>query len=475
MAQVMAMPGTEEKASSALAIGKCRPARRREVETLPFHSWLQGLAGCGREEAVGARGRQDGLLRGSRGECDAEGPESLSVSRIAWREETAAGDDSDAGAVLEMGHGAPARLAHALAAPRDTLMTAAGGDRPAGSPWNAGRRPAEVPGFPVRGAGDADPVQGPPVSPVDDRGTTRLVTAEVIVTAAPAGSESEASAAAEVRDAAPSPAELAAGEVSAESEGERTTRPGTHLATLPDMNGHAARPTAQERAAAGAPRDRAALEPEATANATGREAAGEDRACSTAAGGGERPHARHGIAAGHERATRPSAADVVSGLRAKTDAREDPGFHARLSGTEARETYAGRAEARMLELRDRVVAAARTVSRGETVRAQLKLVPESLGKLELEVEWNGGVTVRLTAHTGAAFEAMQRELPQLRAALLAAGLDLDGLHLGMEGGSARGETAARRGSAGARRVAAGAEAAVSAVRPAHDGILDIEA
>ncbi len=483
MAQVMAMPGTEEKASPTWAGARGRPARCHDGETTPFQFWLQGLAGCGREEAVGARGRHDGLLRGSRGECDTGGPERLSASWIARPGGATGGDDADAGMVVEMGHGVTAPLARALAAPRGPHMTAVGGSGPAISKWTADHGSAGAPGASGRGAGDPHPLPGLPGSPVEECGPARTVMAGFAMTVAPAGAEREGGAAEAVKEGEASTAELTAGEIPAASEGGRATPPGTPRATLPAENG-AAKPTAPERAAAGVPREEAALEPEtagarpaeATANATGCRAAEEGRARITAEGGVERAHARYGIAAGRERAERPSASDEVVGVQGQPEAGKDPGFHARLSGTAARETSTGRAEARMLEVRDRIiVAAARTVSRGETVRAQLKLVPESLGKLDLEVEWNGGVTVRLTAHSGAAFEAMQRGLPQLRAALLAAGLDLEGLHLGMEGGGARGETAARRGSAGARRTVTGAEAAVSAVRPSHDGILDIEA
>ncbi len=135
-----------------------------------------------------------------------------------------------------------------------------------------------------------------------------------------------------------------------------------------------------------------------------------------------------------------------------------------------------RAWIRVAELGERVVVTAKTLNRGDAVKAQLKLVPESLGKLDLEVEWNGRLTVRLTAHSEAAFEAIQRELPQLREALMAAGMDLEGLHLGMEGGGgAREEATARRGASSSRPDSQGAIAAVPASRPLHEGILDIEA
>ncbi len=140
-------------------------------------------------------------------------------------------------------------------------------------------------------------------------------------------------------------------------------------------------------------------------------------------------------------------------------------------------SFGGRGvEGGMPEVLDRIVVSARTVNRGEMVKAQIKLVPESLGKLELEVECNGGVTVRLTVHNNAALEAMQRELPNLRAALTAVGLELDGLHLGMESdGSARRENTAPRVMPSSRQEDTGSRATIAAYRPAHEGILDIEA
>lgn len=130
----------------------------------------------------------------------------------------------------------------------------------------------------------------------------------------------------------------------------------------------------------------------------------------------------------------------------------------------------------MLEVRDRIVVSARMVNRGETVKAQIKLQPESLGKLELEVECSGGVTVRLTVQNRAALEVMQRELPQLRAALTSVGLELDGLHLGMEGGgSALQERTARHESPHWRRQEGETTVTIHAYRPEHQGILDIEA
>lgn len=189
------------------------------------------------------------------------------------------------------------------------------------------------------------------------------------------------------------------------------------------------------------------------------------------------PEARSSIQAPGPVCARESAAKP-----SETEGRFPPSPGARASGpnhasTEERtDIRPSRPGIRAAELGERVVVAAKTLNRGDTVKAHLKLVPESLGKLDLEVEWNGRLTVRLTAHSDAAYEAIHRELPQLREALLAAGMDLEGLHLGMEGGGdARGEATAHRGTPSSRRGSRGTIAAMAAARPRHEGILDIEA
>lgn len=219
------------------------------------------------------------------------------------------------------------------------------------------------------------------------------------------------------------------------------------------------------------------------------------------AGSGKHPVEKLEKVAGNEGASRPGGAkadapearttiDALGTVRAKEGAAKSSESEGRFpASTDAQASAPNRASTeertdirpsrpgiRVAEFGERVVAAARTLNRGATVKAQLKLVPESLGKLDLEVEWNGRLTVRLTAHSGAAYEAIQRELPHLREALLAAGMDLEGLHLGMEGGgSAREEATAHRGTPSSRRDSQGTVAAVPASRPRHEGILDIEA
>jgi hypothetical protein len=125
-------------------------------------------------------------------------------------------------------------------------------------------------------------------------------------------------------------------------------------------------------------------------------------------------------------------------------------------------------------LLEKVTMVVRSLRRGEKVKAHLKLVPESLGKLEVEVEWNGGIQVRLTVHSEDAFLAVKQGLHLLKEAMLSQGVNLEGLQLGLASDGESGPPGFP-GVGEPDRVPRSAreERRVRPARPARTGLLDI--
>lgn len=98
-------------------------------------------------------------------------------------------------------------------------------------------------------------------------------------------------------------------------------------------------------------------------------------------------------------------------------------------------------------LPEKITLIIKSAPHGEKVRAHLKLIPESLGKVEIEVEWSGGIRIQLLMHNQEALAAVKEGLYQLREMLLAQGINLENLQLGMapDGESAKGYDTAPEG------------------------------
>jgi flagellar hook-length control protein FliK len=72
-----------------------------------------------------------------------------------------------------------------------------------------------------------------------------------------------------------------------------------------------------------------------------------------------------------------------------------------------------------------------SVSQGG-VEVRLRLHPESLGDVQVEVRWKGGqLTARLEAATATARDALEAGLPALRTALREQGVEVDHLQVGL--------------------------------------------
>jgi flagellar hook-length control protein FliK len=81
---------------------------------------------------------------------------------------------------------------------------------------------------------------------------------------------------------------------------------------------------------------------------------------------------------------------------------------------------------------ERVVSAARASLARGGMEIHLRLHPESLGEVRVQVRWDGGtLSARVEAATPAARDALESGAPALRAALQEHGISLDRLSINM--------------------------------------------